>query len=415
MAIATSHPVPASSRRKTSPRWRSTPGNIAEARLKAVMTGPDISTPAATGSAPSAPSDERVREIGPLRRFLSRPEFGSISGAVLVFAIFLVVAGDSGMFSAEGIVNWATVAAFLGIIAVGAALLMIGGEFDLSVGSMIGFAGMMVAIPMVYFGWSALASTAFAFAGALAVGFLNGWITVRTRLPSFIVTLASLYILRGLTIALSIVFSNRTIVSGVKEAAGDSIIPSLFAGIAFRPLFVWFSEIGWVDKLSDGTPAVQGVPAVILWALGLAFIAHIILTRTRLGNWIFASGGDANAARNVGVPVNRVKIALFMFTAFCATIYAAEQIFEFGSAASDRGLLKEFEAIIAAVIGGCLLTGGYGSVVGACFGALIFGVVQMGILFTGVPNDWFRVFLGAMLLTAVLFNNMIRRRVTGER
>jgi simple sugar transport system permease protein len=147
----------------------------------------------------------------------------------------------------------------------------------------------------------------------------------------------------------------------------------------------------------------------------LAFIAHVILTRTRVGNWIFASGGDANAARNVGVPVNWVKIALFMFTAFCATVYATEQVFEFGSAASDRGLLKEFEAIIAAVIGGCLLTGGYGSIVGACFGALIFGVVQMGILFTGVPNDWFRVFLGAMLLTAVLFNNMIRRRVTGER
>jgi simple sugar transport system permease protein len=274
---------------------------------------------------------------------------------------------------------------------------------------------MMIAIPMVYFGWSALASTCFAFAGALAVGFLNGWIVVRTRLPSFIVTLASLYILRGLTIALSIVFSNRTIVSGVKEAAGDSIIPALFAGIAFRPVFVWFSEIGVVDKLSDGSPAVQGIPAVILWAIGLAFIAHVILTRTRVGNWIFAAGGDANAARNVGVPVSRVKISLFMFTAFCATVYATNQIFEFGSAASDRGLLKEFEAIIAAVIGGCLLTGGYGSIVGACFGALIFGVVQMGILFTGVPNDWFRVFLGAMLLFAVLFNNMIRRRVTGER
>jgi simple sugar transport system permease protein len=301
------------------------------------------------------------------------------------------------------------------IIASAAALLMIGGEFDLSVGSMIGFAGMMIAIPMVYFGWSAAASTAFAFAGALAIGFLNGWIVVKTRLPSFIVTLASLYILRGLTIALSILFSNRTIVSGVREAAGDSFIPTFFSGVAFQPLFVWFAKVGVVDQLADGTPSVKGIPAVILWALGLALIAHVILTRTRVGNWIFASGGDANAARNVGVPVNWVKIALFMFTAFCATVYATEQVFEFGSAASDRGLLKEFEAIIAAVIGGCLLTGGYGSVVGACFGALIFGVVQMGILFTGVPNDWFRVFLGAMLLTAVLFNNMIRRRVTGER
>jgi simple sugar transport system permease protein len=104
-----------------------------------------------------------------------------------------------------------------------------------------------------------------------------------------------------------------------------------------------------------------------------------------------------------------------MVTAFCATVYATCQVMEFGSAAADRGLLKEFEAIIAAVIGGCLLTGGYGSVVGAFFGALIFGVVQMGILFTGAPNDWFQVFLGLMLLTAVLFNSYIRRRATGER
>lgn len=359
--------------------------------------------------------DERLKSQTRWRKFLQHPEFGALAGVVLVFIFFGFTAGGTGMFGADGILNWSTVSAQLILIACAAALLMIGGEFDLSVGSMIGFAGMMVAIPMVYFGWSALASTAFAFAGALGVGFLNGWITVRTRLPSFIVTLASLYILRGLTIALSIVFSNRTIVSGVKEAAGDSIIPALFSGIAFRPLFVWFSQVGVIDQLADGSPAVQGVPAVILWALGLALIAHVVLTRTRVGNWIFASGGDSNAARNVGVPVNRVKISLFMFTAFCAAVYATGQVFEFGSAASDRGLLKEFEAIIAAVIGGCLLTGGYGSIVGACFGALIFGVVQMGILFTGVPNDWFRVFLGAMLLTAVLFNNMIRRRVTGER
>ncbi|HVZ02669.1 MAG TPA: ABC transporter permease [Dongiaceae bacterium] len=359
--------------------------------------------------------DERLRRQSRWRKLLQHPEFGALAGAALVFLFFGFTAGSSGMFAADGILNWSTVSAQLMIIASAAALLMIGGEFDLSVGSMIGFAGMMIAIPMVYFGWSPVASTAFAFAGALAIGFLNGWIVVKTRLPSFIVTLASLYILRGLTIALSILFSNRTIVSGVKEAAGDSIIPALFSGVAFRPLFVWFAKIGVVDQLADGNPAVQGVPAVILWALGLAFVSHVILTRTRVGNWIFASGGDANAARNVGVPVNRVKIALFMFTAFCATVYATEQVFEFGSAASDRGLLKEFEAIIAAVIGGCLLTGGYGSVVGACFGALIFGVVQMGILFTGVPNDWFRVFLGAMLLVAVLFNNMIRRRVTGER
>ncbi|WP_244277838.1 ABC transporter permease [Mesorhizobium erdmanii] len=359
--------------------------------------------------------DERLMRQSSLRRIISRPELGAFAGVLLVFVFFGITAGNTGMFAADGILNWTTVSAQLTIIAVGAALLMVGGEFDLSVGSMIGFAGMMISIPMVYFGWSAAASTLFAFVGALTVGFLNGWIVMRTRLPSFIVTLATLYILRGFTIALSILFTNRTIVSGVKEVAEGSVVPWLFSGVIGTGLFGWFADMGTIGRLANGEPVVRGIPMVIVWALGLAAVAHVVLTRMRFGNWIFAAGGDANAARNVGVPVAMVKISLFMFTAFCATVYAAAQVFEFGSAASDRGLLKEFEAIIAAVIGGCLLTGGYGSIVGACFGALIFGVVQMGILFTGVPNDWFRVFLGTMLLIAVLFNNVIRRRVTGER
>jgi simple sugar transport system permease protein len=365
--------------------------------------------------APAAPADERLRRQTGLRRLMARPELGALAGTVLVFAFFGVTASGTGMFAADGILNWTTVSAQLAIIGVGAALLMIGGEFDLSVGSMIGFAGMMIAIPTLYFGWPIEASVLFAFVGALFIGYLNGIIVVKTRLPSFIVTLASLFILRGLTIALSIMFTNRTIVSGVRDAAEGSFVAWLFGGKIGAALFVWLADADLIGRLPNGAPVVNGIPMVVVWALAIAIVGHVVLTKTRVGNWIFAAGGDANAARNVGVPVARVKIGLFMATAFCATVYAACQVFEFGSAAADRGVLKEFEAIIAAVIGGCLLTGGYGSVIGACLGALIFGVVQMGILFTGVPNDWFRVFLGAMLLVAVLFNNVIRRRVTGER
>ena len=369
----------------------------------------------ATQATPATPADERLRRQTGLRRLMARPELGALAGTILVFAFFAVTASGTGMFAADGILNWTTVSAQLAIIGVAAALLMIGGEFDLSVGSMIGFAGMMIAIPTVYFGWPVEASVLFAFVGALFIGYLNGIIVVKTRLPSFIVTLASLFILRGLTIALSIMFTNRTIVSGVRDAAGDSFVAWMFGGKIGAPVFVWLADAGVIGRLPNGAPVVNGIPMVIVWALLIAIVGHVVLTKTRVGNWIFAAGGDANAARNVGVPVDRVKIGLFMATAFCATIYAACQVFEFGSAAADRGMLKEFEAIIAAVIGGSLLTGGYGSVIGACLGALIFGVVQMGILFTGVPNDWFRVFLGAMLLVAVLFNNVIRRRVTGER
>lgn len=359
--------------------------------------------------------DERVRRIPAWKKLLHRPEFGSISGALLVFVFFILTAGDSGMFAADGIVNWATVSAQLGVIAIGACLLMIAGEFDLSIGSMIGFAGMMMTIPAVYWGWPVWAAIIFAFTGAMFIGFLNGYVVVKTGLPSFIVTLAFLFILRGLTIALSILFTNRTIVGGVKKFSEGDWLAAMFGGNIGHGFFVWLAQIGVIDSYKDGSPIVEGIPMVIVWCLLLAFVSSWVLLRTSYGNWIFAIGGDDKAARNVGVPVDKVKISLFMFTAFTATVYAACQVFEFGSAAADRGVLKEFEAIIAVVIGGALLTGGYGSVIGACFGALIFGVVQMGIFFTGIDSDWFRVFLGVMLLAAVLFNNYIRKRVTEAR
>ncbi|WP_232617130.1 ABC transporter permease [Marinomonas polaris] len=359
--------------------------------------------------------DERVRKVPAWKRLLHRPEFGAISGAVLVFVFFFITAGDSGMFASDGIMNWTTVSAQLGLIAISACLLMIAGEFDLSIGSMIGFAGMMMTIPAVYWGWPIWGAILFAFAGALFIGFLNGYIVVKTGLPSFIVSLAFLFMLRGLTIALSILFTNRTIVGGIDKYADGDWLAALFGGVIGKSLFVWFANIGLISSYDDGTPVVEGIPMVIVWCVFLAVVASWVLLRTKYGNWIFATGGDDKAARNVGVPVDKVKISLFMFTAFTATVYAACQVFEFGSASADRGVLKEFEAIIAVVIGGALLTGGYGSVIGACFGALIFGVVQMGIFFTGIDSDWFRVFLGAMLLIAVLFNNYIRKKVTEAR
>ncbi|MGA2708370.1 MAG: ABC transporter permease [Steroidobacteraceae bacterium] len=381
------------------------PGSTAESRGGAASP-----TSPVTPGAP--PADERIRRESRFGHILNRPEFASISGTVLVFAVFGIAAGGSGMFNLDGIMNWSQVSAYLGLLAVGACLLMIAGEFDLSIGSMIGFAGMMVAIPTVYFHWPIALAILFAFAGSMLLGAVNGYLVMRTRLPSFIVTLASLFILRGLTLALSIHFADRTIVSGVGDiAAQDWLARTLFQGVAFHRLFTWLGHIGVLKLLDDGQPLVPGLPKVLLWWLALALVGAFVLAKTRFGNWIFAVGGDAVAAKNVGVPIRRVKISLFVFSAFCACLFAVLQVCDIGSAAADRGLEKEFEAIIAAVIGGTLLTGGYGSVVGACFGALIFGVVQIGIGYTSVPSDWFRVFLGVMLLIAVLFNHYVRRRV----
>lgn len=361
-------------------------------------------------------ADERVRHIPRWRDLFNRPEFGAIAGTVLVFVLFGVFAGDSGMFNLDGVMSWAQVAAYLGILAVGACVLMIAGEFDLSIGSMVGFAGMMMAVPASFLGWPVWASALFAFAGCMALGWLNGYLVVRTRLPSFIVTLAFMFILRGGTLVLSTHFANSTIVGGMGERlAADPLVGTLFQGSAFHGLFVRLAHAGFVDALPDGAPVVDGLPKVLLWWLAVAVGAGFLLSRTRFGNWVFIVGGDNHAATNAGIPVNRVKISLFVFTAFCACLFGVLQVADVGSAAADRGLQKEFEAIIAAVIGGALLTGGYGSVLGACFGALIFGVVQVGISFTSIDSDWYRVFLGAMLLLAVLFNHYIRTQAGRSR
>ena len=364
-------------------------------------------------------TDERVKEMSGIRKAMIRPELGGIVGAILVFVFFFLTARDSGMFSPAGVMTWSIVSAQFMIIAVGACLLMIAGEFDLSVGSMIGFSGMSIALLSVSFGWPIWLAIIFTFAMCMGIGAFNGWIVIKTGLPSFIVTLAFLFILRGLTIFAAIFFTRKTIIGGVRDVAEGDWLAALFGGKILKGLFRWMGDQGWIETFARGTregqPVVEGIPMLMVWALILIIFGHWLLTKTKFGNWIFASGGDAQAARYVGVPVNRVKILMFMFTAFCACVFATAQVMEFGSAGADRGILKEFEAIISVVIGGALLTGGYGSVIGAALGALIFGVVQQGLFFAGVESSLFRVFLGVILLLAVILNTYIRRMITGER
>ena len=357
--------------------------------------------------------DERLRPASRLTRLFRRPELVALSGTILVIAAFAVFAGDTGLFSSRGIVNVLQVSAELGILAAAVALLMIGGEFDLSIGSTIGFAGVVIGLGVTEFHLPVTLSVLIAFAFAVLIGYVNGLLLIRTRLPSFIVTLAFLFILRGLTLAMTRAITGRTQIPYiVADELKDSWIVQLFAGHAFRGLFRWLGEIGMIGLRPDGLPNIPGVPASVLWWIGITAVATWVLLNTRFGNCVFAVGGDPNAARNIGVPVARVKIILFIVTAFAATLFATIQVLSVGSADTLRGTQKEFEAIIAAVIGGCLLTGGYGSAIGAAFGALIFGFVQMGIFYTGIDTDCFKVFLGTMVLIAVLFNNYIRHKVT---
>lgn len=325
------------------------------------------------------------------RLILARPELGAVGGAILVWAIFALVAGEAfrGLDGTAAVLN---AAAPLGILAVAVALLMIGGEFDLSVGSMIGLAGMTIMLLTRHYGWPLWPAFGATLLLCTTLGLANGLLVVRTGLPSFIVTLASLFILRGLSVAVPRLLTRRTQIGGLDEVAGYEQARWLFASQPFGPLRV-----------------------SILWWLGLAALATWVLLRTRSGNWIFGAGGGADAARRMGVPVDRVKIGLFMTTAAAACLVAMIQVVRFTGADSLRGELQEFRAIIAVVIGGTLLTGGYGSAAGAVFGALIFGMVQQGIVITGVDADWFLVFLGGMLVVAVVVNNYIRRAIAGAR
>ena len=360
-------------------------------------------------------ADERLKSESFATRIMKRPELGAIAGVILVTAFFIATA-DPAMFTLSGVLNFLSPAAQLGILAIGAALLMIGGEFDLSIGSMVAFAGMIFGALAVTLGLPLALAIPATLLFAAMVGAVNGQLVIRTKLPSFIVTLALLFVLRGLSlVGLKWITGGSTQLRGVREATeGDPLVP-FFSGEAFPGLFSWLAGMGWIETFKSGAPKVTGIPIEIIWFIILALAATYVLLKTPLGNWIFASGGDANAAANSGVPVKTVKMSLFMFTAMCAALLAVIQVLDAGSTDARRGFQKEFEAIIAAVIGGCLLTGGYGSAIGAFFGSIIFGMVVIGLTYTDFDQDWFQVFLGAMLLMAVIFNNMIRKRVTGER
>jgi simple sugar transport system permease protein len=349
---------------------------------------------------PSAiPKDERVRRGGALSRVLSRPEIGALIGVVLVWIFFAIAAHK------HNFISWATTASILnraaplGILAVAVALLMIAGEFDLSIGSILGFSGMAIIVLVTVtsgggFGWALWPAIGVSLALALITGVFNGTVVVATKLPSFIVTLGTLFMFRGLTIAVTRLLTDRTQLGQLDRASGYGLAKSIFA--------------------STATLFGSQFTVAILWWIGLTALATWILLRTRAGNWIFGTGGAVDAARNVGVPTRQVKIVLFMTTAFAAWLVAVIEAVQFTGADTLRGTGQEFQAIIAAVVGGCLLTGGYGSAIGATLGALIFAMVQQGIVITGVQGDWFQVFVGGILLGAVIFNNFIRRRAAAR-
>ena len=334
-------------------------------------------------------TDERMAQIGMVRGMFRRVEIGALIGAVVVWLFFAFIAPENWI-SPTGLARILDPASTLGIMAIAVALLMIGGEFDLSTGVMTGTTGLVAGLLSTRAGWPLWLAILAALVFALAVGYLNGLMVIKTGLPSFIVTLATFFVLRGANVGVTRLVTEQVYVGGIDRTTGFA------SARAFFNTGITLFDVEWRSS--------------IIWWVVVTIVGSWVLLRTKYGSWIFATGGDAQAARNVGVPASRVKIALFMTTAAAAWLVGTMNIVRLRSAVASQGIGQEFVYIIAATIGGCLLTGGYGSVIGASIGAIIFGMAQVGIVFAGWDTDWFYSFLGVMLLAAVLVNNYTRKR-----
>jgi simple sugar transport system permease protein len=334
-------------------------------------------------------ADDRVsaRSLG--ARLLSRPEIGSLVGAAVILVFFLITAPPFRDINNTGTILYQ--AALIGVMAVPVSLLMIGGEFDLSAGVAVTTSGLTAGLVAYQLSVNVWVGVVVALAVSLAIGLFNGWLLMRTGLPSFLVTLGTFFILQGLNIAVTRSTSGAVASNSISDMDGFGAAKAVFA-----------SEF----KLGGVT-----IKIIVVWWIVFVAIAAWVLLKTQIGNWIFAVGGDAAAARAVGVPVKKVKIGLFMTVGFFAWFSGMQLLFvQNGVVQSGEGVGKEFLYIIAAVVGGCLLTGGYGSVVGAAVGALIFGMVQLGVVYAGWNPDWFKAFLGAMLLLATIVNLTVKKR-----
>ncbi|MFD4376758.1 ABC transporter permease [Streptomyces sp. NPDC058486] len=347
------------------------------------------------GAPPSAPGDgvdhvdERLLRTTPLKKLLARPELGSVVGAIAVFAFFAIAADSFLRPASLGTVLYA--ASTLGIMAVPVALLMIGGEFDLSAGVLVTSSALVSSMFSYQMTANVWVGVGVSLLVTLAIGAFNGFMLTRTKLPSFIITLGTFLMLTGLNLGLTKLITGTVSTKSIADMEGFPSAHDVFA-----------------STLTVGSVELK---VTILWWLGLVAVATWILLRTRFGNWIFAVGGGADAARAVGVPVYRTKIGLYMGVAFCAWIAGQHLLFSFDVVQSGEGVGNELIYIIAAVIGGCLITGGYGSAIGSAVGALIFGMTSKGIVYAEWNPDWFKFFLGAMLLLATLLNAWIRKRV----
>ena len=328
-----------------------------------------------------------------------RPEAGAAAGFVLIFLFFSFFGWDKNFLTPLGASTWLNFASKVGIIAIPIGFLMIAGELDISVGAVIPAGGIVLAMAVEVFGFNFWVAVLFSFAVAAAIGWINGMLVTRTQVPSLIVTLATLFVVAGLNAYIS-----KQIAGTTQHSLPDAGVISEFLMGDYHSLVIGEGESAFTIFRS-----LQS--SFFIWIV-VAIMCFYILHVSPWGNWIFAMGGDQESARNAGIPTNRLKIALFMLSAMAAALVGMTEAVLANTASTTTQFGMIFNTIICVVVGGVLLTGGFGTVTGVVFGTLTFGIVFQGINFTTFDKDLNMLFIGALLLIAVLMNDTFRNLAT---
>lgn len=353
-----------------------------------------MSTSVKADPSPAAPSEASNRvSLGLSNRLLARPEIGALVAAIVIFIFFLLVA--PAFRSAPAFFTVLYQSSTIGIVAVAVGMLMIGGEFDLSAGVLVTSAGLLNAMFSYQLRMNLWVGAILALVFCLSIGFLNGYLVMRTGIPSFLITLGTFFILQGANLGVTKLVTGSVSSPNISQMDGYATLNWIFA-----------------QEFQIGSVTLS---ITVIWWLLFTGLAVYILQRTKIGNWIYAVGGNADSARAVGVPVRRVKIGLFMTVAFLGWFTGMHYLYRFNVLQAGNGVGNEFLYIIAAVVGGTLLTGGFGNAFGVALGAFIFGMTSLCIVYAGWDPNWFRAFLGVMLLLAVMVNLYVKRLSTARK
>jgi simple sugar transport system permease protein len=317
-----------------------------------------------------------------IRRLIARPEFGPL--VLFVAELFVFWAINHDFLSPLNISNTLAFTVELGLIALAMTMLMTSGEFDLSVGSVFGFSPVLMWTLFNSGATSMEVAFVIALVGAALIGLVNGLFVTRLKIPSFLVTLGMLLVVRGTALFVTDGFPQRT------WNAGDQWLSQVLVGDFYIGSFRIYMSL--------------------FWFLLAAIVLGYVLTQTRFGNWIQASGGNANAARARGVNVDRTKVILFMLSGVLSAFAGIISSIRTSAANPNSGTGYELEVIAMVVIGGTALTGGRGTIIGTVIGIFILRVMRNGIVLIGVPGLAYNIFIGAIILGMMALHSGLERR-----